>query len=62
MELPSPDDISAILETPFVTIYWPLILGGIAGIAALFRGVNWLLVPIIAAALFGQAWHTGYIG
>jgi hypothetical protein len=59
MDLPSPDDISAILETPFVQSYWPLLLGGVVMIFLLFRGRGWLLLPAGVATGLAQAWHAG---
>jgi hypothetical protein len=62
MDLPSPDDISAILDTPFVQGYWPLLIGGFVMIILLFRGRSWLLLPVGIAVGIAQAWHAGVMG
>ena len=59
MDLPSPDDISAIIQTPFVQGYWPLLVGGLVMIVLMFRGRGWLMVPAAIATGPAQAWHSG---
>jgi len=61
MRLPSPDDISAILESAFVQSYWPLLVGGAVFFVLLSTGRRWLLVPVAIAAGLGQAWHAGLL-
>lgn len=59
MDLLSPDDISAVLSTPFVVSYWPLLLGTLVLLIIMIRGSSWLMVPTGIAFGLLQAWHMG---
>ena len=62
MELPSPDDVRAILTSPFVVMYWPLIVGLAVLLAARKAGQGWTTIPIAVLTLAGQAWKLGMFG
>lgn len=60
--LPSPDDIRDALGSPFVALYWPMILGGIGLFLGLVAGNRKLAFFLIGLAAIVQAWHSGLIG
>jgi hypothetical protein len=60
--LPSPDDIRDLLGSPFVSQFWPIILGGIAMFIGLVMGNRKAAFGLLALAGIGQAWHMGLFG
>ncbi len=60
--LPTPDDIRDALGSPFVALYWPMILGGIGMFLALIAGSRKFALFLISLAVLVQAWHLGLIG
>jgi len=54
-----PDDIAAILSYPFITSYWPLLLGGSFVFLSLIKGYYWLAISLAALTVALQAWHSG---
>jgi len=61
VDILSPDDISGLLNSPFVTLYWPLIVGVLVMFVFLIKGWNksMMLLALVFGAL--QAWHMGLI-
>jgi hypothetical protein len=62
MDLLSPDDVASIMDSPFVTNFWPMIVGAIVILVFLIRGYTRTTIPIFAISLFAQAWHMGFFG
>ena len=61
MELPSPDDISEIMNSPFVAAYWPMLVGALVIIVFLMRGYTKTTIPVFLLTLLAQAWHMGLL-
>ena len=57
----SPDDIASIFSNPFVTAYWPALLGGPFVFLSLAKRVYWIALPLAGLTLLGQAWHMGML-
>ena len=62
MYVVSPDDIKSVMTSPFVALYWPLLVGVVVIMGFLFRGYTKTTIPVAAIALFIQAWHSGFFG
>ena len=60
-DLLSPDDITSFMDSPFVSAYWPLLLGGPVVFLFMIKGYNWVAVPLGALVLLGQAWISGML-
>lgn len=60
--LPSPDDIKDLLGSPFVSQFWPMILGVLAFFGGLITGNRKVAFVLLALAGIGQAWHLGLFG
>ena len=60
-ELLSPDDIASVMDSPFISAYWPLLLGGPVVFLFMVKGYNWVAIPLGALTLLGQAWHSGML-
>ena len=61
MDLPSPDDIEALLSQPFVIAYWPAIIGAAVFFVTLARGAYRYAVPVALVTAAAQAWHAGWL-
>ncbi len=62
MDLLSPDDISAVMSSPFFVAYWPLMLGGLIILVLMIRGYTRTTIPLAAIFAALQAWHMGLFG
>ena len=60
-DLLGPDDIAALFDNPFVTTYWPLLIGVPITFLFMVKGYNWVAIPLAAATLLGQAWRLGML-
>jgi hypothetical protein len=58
-ELISPDDIASVMASPFISAYWPLLLGGPFVFLFMVKGYNWVAIPLAGLTLLGQAWRIG---
>ena len=54
-------DISAVFNSPFVSAYWPLLLGGPIVFLTMAKGIYWVAVPLTGLTLLAQAWHVGML-
>lgn len=61
LAIPRPEHVEGILETPFVVMYWPMLLGTALFFLALARGHTWIAVPVAAIAIAVQAMRLGLI-
>jgi len=59
MDLLSPDDIKSIFGSPFVSQFWPSIVGGLVIFVAMVRGARWMMFMVLLVTAFVQAWHMG---
>ena len=57
----SPEDVGSVLSHPFVTAYWPLLLGGPIVFVALAKGVYWVAIPLAGLIVLLQIWHAGIL-
>lgn len=62
MDLLSPEDIKSVMSSPFVTTYWPLLLGAVIILVFMMRGYSRTSLPLAAVFLALQAWHMGLFG
>lgn len=60
--IPRPEHVEAVLELPFVVMYWPMIVGTALFFLALARGHTWVAVPVAAIAIGVQATRLGLGG
>ena len=59
MDLLSPDDLKGLLGSPFVSLYWPSIIGGLILFVVMIKGARWLMFMVFILTAFAQAWHMG---
>ncbi len=57
--IPRPEHVEGVLNSPFVVMYWPMILGTVLFVLALGRGHTWIAVPVAAIAMAVQAGSLG---
>jgi len=62
MDVISPDDIKSMMSSPFVTTFWPLLVGGVVILIFLLRGYSRTTLPLAAVFAAIQAWHMGVFG
>jgi len=61
LNIPRPEHVEGILETPFVVMYWPMIVGAAIFFLALARGHTWIAIPVGAIAIAVQAMRLGLL-
>ena len=59
MDLLSPEDIKGLFGSPFVSQYWPSIVGGLILFVVMIKGARWLMFIIFLLTAVAQAWHLG---
>lgn len=57
--IPKPEDVEGILNSPFIVMYWPMMIGTVLFVLLLGRGHAWIAIPVGAIAIAVQANRLG---
>ncbi len=61
-QIPRPEHITGLFHSPFIALYWPLILGVILAMFFAVSGRSRMTMLVMALAVLGQLWRSGVFG